>query len=71
VVLPNDMLFVELAEADDDWLSRNDMTGNKSELGLGYFGRLVVEKVKGRMDCIGGGGGGGSLLHGMVDFSGL
>jgi hypothetical protein len=32
------------------------MTGNKPELGLGYFDRLVVEKAKGKMESIGGGG---------------
>jgi hypothetical protein len=67
VVLPDGMLFVELAEAEDDWLWHNDMTGNKPELGLGSFGRVAVEKAKGRMDSIVGGG---SPLHGMVDFSG-
>jgi hypothetical protein len=32
----------------------SDMTGNKLELGLGCFGRLVVEKAKGKMESIGG-----------------
>jgi hypothetical protein len=39
------MLFVGLAKVKDDWLWRSDMIGNKPELGLGYFGRLAVEKV--------------------------
>jgi hypothetical protein len=33
-------------------LWRNGMVDNKLELGLGYFGRLVLIKVKGRMGCI-------------------
>jgi hypothetical protein len=28
------------------------MVDNRPELGLGYFGRLVVKKVKGRMGSI-------------------
>jgi hypothetical protein len=69
VALSEGMLFGELTEAEDDWLWHSDMTGNKSKLGLGCFGRLTVEKEKGRMESIGGGGVGGAL-HGMVDFSG-
>jgi hypothetical protein len=55
VAVPEGMLFGELAEAEDDWLWCSDMAGNKPELGLGYFGRLVVEKAKNRMESIGGG----------------
>jgi hypothetical protein len=32
------------------------MTGNKPELWLGYFGRLVVERAKDKMENIPGGG---------------
>jgi hypothetical protein len=50
------MLFVELAKAEDDWLWHNDIIGNKRELEFGCFGRLVMEKVKGKMGSIGGRG---------------
>jgi hypothetical protein len=50
------MLFGELAEVVGDWLWHNDRTGNKAVLGLGCFGRLVVECVKGRIDNIVRGG---------------
>jgi hypothetical protein len=39
------------------------MAGNKLELGLGCFGRLVAEKAKGMMVVR-------SPLHGMVDLTG-
>jgi hypothetical protein len=67
VVLQEGMLFGELAEVVGGWLWRNDMIGNKLELGLGCFGRLAVEKAKGRVESIGGWG--GSPMHGMVDLS--
>jgi hypothetical protein len=35
---------------------RNDMTGIRQELGLGYFGRLAMERAKGRMKSICGEG---------------
>jgi hypothetical protein len=50
------MLFGELAEVVGDWLWHNDRTGNKAVLGLGCFGRLVVECAKGRIDNIVRGG---------------
>jgi hypothetical protein len=65
VTLQESMLFGELAEAEDDWLWRNDMTDNRPELGLGCFGRLVVERAKDRMESIGGGG---SPFCDVVDF---
>jgi hypothetical protein len=37
-------------------LWHNDMTGIWKELGLGYVGRLAMEKTKGRMESIGGEG---------------
>jgi hypothetical protein len=49
VALSEDMWFVELAKVEDGWLWHSDMIGNKPELGLGYFGRLAVERAKGRM----------------------
>jgi hypothetical protein len=48
-----DMLFVKLAKVGDDWLWHNDTIGNKPEVGLGCFGRIVVEKVKGKMESNG------------------
>jgi hypothetical protein len=59
------MLFGEPSEVVGGWLWRNDMTGNRPELGLGCFGSLV-EKARGTMESIAGGG---SLLHCVVDFS--
>jgi hypothetical protein len=56
MALPEGMLFVELTKVEGDWLWHSDMTGNKPELGLSYFGRLVVEKVKSKMESIGGDG---------------
>jgi hypothetical protein len=46
-------------------LWHNDIAGNTPKLGLGCFGKLMVEIAKGRMESIGG----GSPLYGMVDFS--
>jgi hypothetical protein len=48
---------VELVKVEDDWLWCSDMIGNKLELGLGYFCRLTVERVNGKIESIGGGGG--------------
>jgi hypothetical protein len=42
------------------------MSGNRPELRVGCFGSLAVEKVKGRIENIGGGW---SPLYGVVDFS--
>jgi hypothetical protein len=55
VALPEGMLFVELTKVEDGWLWHSDMIGNKPELGLGYFGRLAVERAKGKMENIIGG----------------
>jgi hypothetical protein len=49
------MIFGELTEAEDGWLWRSNMAGSKPELGLGCFGRIVVETTKGRMESISGG----------------
>jgi hypothetical protein len=49
------MLFVELVKIEDEWFWHSDMTGNKLEVGLGYFGRIVSEKAKGKMESIDGG----------------
>jgi hypothetical protein len=43
-VLAEGMLFEELAEVVGGWLCRNDMTGNRLELGLDCFGKFVVEQ---------------------------
>jgi hypothetical protein len=42
----------KLAEIEDGWLWCSDMIGNKPELELGYFGRLIVERAKGKMENI-------------------
>jgi hypothetical protein len=57
VALLEGILFVELVKVEDDWLWCSDMIGNKLELGLGYFRRLAVERVNGKIESIGGGGG--------------
>jgi hypothetical protein len=46
---------VELVKVVDGWLWHSDMTHNKAKLELGYFGSLVVERAKGRMENIVGG----------------
>jgi hypothetical protein len=48
------MLFVELANVEDYWLWRSGMTGNISEAGSGYFGRLGLENAKGMTGNIAG-----------------
>jgi hypothetical protein len=56
VALLEGMLFVELVKVEDGWLWHSDMTGNKPRVRLGCFGRLFVEKAKGKIESIGGGG---------------
>jgi hypothetical protein len=60
------MLSMELAKVADDWLWRNGMIDNMVEVGLGCFGKLVMERAN---DRIGNMAGGGGPLHGVVDFS--
>jgi hypothetical protein len=48
------MLFVELAKVVDDWLWRSGRIANMLEVGLDYFVKLVVERVKDRMDNVSG-----------------
>jgi hypothetical protein len=48
---------VELVKVEDGWLWHNDMIGIRPDVGLGYFGRLVVGIEKCRMENIVGGGG--------------
>jgi hypothetical protein len=50
VILVEGMLFVELVKAEGGWLWRIGRIGNKSELGLVCFAKLVVERAKGRME---------------------
>jgi hypothetical protein len=50
MVLADGMLFLELAKLEDGWLWYSGMIGNKSERGLGYFGKVVVETAKGMME---------------------
>jgi hypothetical protein len=64
--LLDDMLSVELAEgilsvelvegmlSVDDWLWRNGRIHNMAEVGIGYFGKLVVEREKDTMENIAG-----------------
>jgi hypothetical protein len=49
------MLFVELAEVGDGWLWCSGMVGSMPEVGLGYFGVFVLERVNDRMVSIAGG----------------
>jgi hypothetical protein len=50
--LARGILFAELAKAVDGWLWHRDKIGNKMELGFDYFGGLVVERAKDRMENI-------------------
>jgi hypothetical protein len=56
MALPEDMLFVELAKVVDDWLWHSGTIGNRPELELDYFYRLVVGNVKDKMESITGDG---------------
>jgi hypothetical protein len=46
---------VELAKVERDWLWHNGRIGSMSKIGFDYFGKLVVEKVKDRMENNAGG----------------
>jgi hypothetical protein len=48
------MLFVELVKAGSDWLWCSDRIDSKPELVLGCLGEFVAEKVKGKIESIGG-----------------
>jgi hypothetical protein len=48
------MLFVELAKILDDCLWHSGTVDNMPEVGLGYFDKLVVERVKERIESIAG-----------------
>jgi hypothetical protein len=54
-VLAEVTLFVELAKVERDWLWHNGRIGSMSKIGFDYFGKLVVEKVKDRMENNAGG----------------
>jgi hypothetical protein len=54
VTLAVGMLSVELTKIEDDWLCQSGMTGNMLEIRFGYFGRLGLESVEGRMVNIAG-----------------
>jgi hypothetical protein len=45
VLLMESILFVELAESEDDWAWHSDMTGNKPELKLGCFSVFPCTKL--------------------------
>jgi hypothetical protein len=49
------MLSVEMANIEDDWLWRNDMTGSMLGVGFGCYDRIGVENAKGKMENIAGG----------------
>jgi hypothetical protein len=51
------MLFVKLTKVEDDWLWHNGRIDSMSEVGFVYFGKIVVERVKDRMENIAGGEG--------------
>jgi hypothetical protein len=46
------MLLVELMESVDHRLWRNGRIDNMPDVGLGYFGKLVVERANDRMENI-------------------
>jgi hypothetical protein len=46
---------VELVKVEGGWLWHCDMIGNRPELGLGCFGRLVAERARGMMGSSVGG----------------
>jgi hypothetical protein len=48
------MLFVELAKVVDDWLWHSGGIDSMPEVGLAYFGKLVVERAQDRMENIAG-----------------
>jgi hypothetical protein len=52
VILGTDggMLFVELAKVEGDWLWHNGRIGSMPGIGFDYFGKVVVEKAKDRME---------------------
>jgi hypothetical protein len=55
VGLAEGMLSVELAEVEGGWLWCSGMIDSMSEVGLGYFGVFVVERVKDMMVSIASG----------------
>jgi hypothetical protein len=52
VTLVEGMLSVGLAKVEDDWLWCSGMTSNMLKDGFGYFGRLGLENVEGRIGNI-------------------
>jgi hypothetical protein len=61
------MLVVELVKLEDNWLFYSDVIGNKPQVGLGCFDRIVAEKERVRWRVL-------VVvripIHGQVDFSG-
>jgi hypothetical protein len=49
VELAEGMLSMERVKVTDGWLWRNGSIGNMPEDGIGYFGKLAVEKAKDRL----------------------
>jgi hypothetical protein len=54
VELEEGMLSVELAKVVDDWLWHNGRIDNMPEVGLGCFGKHVLERVRDKMKNIAG-----------------
>jgi hypothetical protein len=54
VTLAEGMLSVELVKVEGDWLWHSGMTSNIPEVRFGYFGRLGLECMEGRMGNIAG-----------------
>jgi hypothetical protein len=57
MVLAEGMLFMELAKVKGDWLWHNDRIGSMPGVKFGCFAKLVVERVKDRIENITGGEG--------------
>jgi hypothetical protein len=55
--LTEGILSLELGKAVGDRLWRNARIDNTSDVGLGYFGKLVVRRVKDKMENIANGEG--------------
>jgi hypothetical protein len=55
--LTEGILSLELGKAVGDRLWRNARIDNTSDVGLGYFGKLVVGRVKDKMENIANGEG--------------
>jgi hypothetical protein len=50
------MLYVELANVTGDWMWHSGRIDNMPEVRLGWFDKLMLEKVNDKLGNIGGGG---------------